>query len=173
MTKNEIRATLRQRQPAGSPVEASCVVSRLKENSRFQQAHTLFIYSALPDEIPTLPLMDELLNKGKTVVLPCVTGSNTMELRHYTGRHDLQTGAFSIMEPIGQPFTDYEQVDVAIVPGMAFDKKGHRLGRGKGYYDRFLPLLSNAYKIGICYPSRLLDYIPSDEHDIIMDEVIS
>ncbi len=83
------------------------------------------------------------------------------------------------MEPVGEAFTDYEKIDVALVPGMAFDAAGHRLGRGKGYYDRFLsshlsslnshpsPLL-----IGVCFPFQRVAEVPSEEHDVLMDEVI-
>ena len=96
-----------------------------------------------------------------------------MELRRYSGPADLQRGAFGIFEPTGELFTDYNTIDVAIIPGMAFDAKGHRLGRGKGYYDRFLAKLSpSTYKIGLCFSWQLVDYVPTDEHDIPMDEVI-
>ena len=86
---------------------------------------------------------------------------------------DLQAGAFGILEPTGKLFTDYKKIDVAVVPGMAFDKEGRRLGRGKGYYDRFLRLLPNTYKIGICFSWQLVDHVPTDEHDILMDQVLS
>jgi 5-formyltetrahydrofolate cyclo-ligase len=77
------------------------------------------------------------------------------------------------LEPIGEPFTDYASIDVAIIPGMAFDNKGHRLGRGKGYYDRFLSqLTSKTKKIGLCFPWQLVDVVPTDKNDISMDCVI-
>ena len=84
------------------------------------------------------------------------------------------------MEPIGEPFTDYAQIDVCLVPGVAFDAAGHRLGRGRGYYDRFLsklyspshfPALS-PLKIGVCFPFQRVAEVPSEPHDILMDEVI-
>jgi 5-formyltetrahydrofolate cyclo-ligase len=96
-----------------------------------------------------------------------------MELHRYTGRADLQRGAFNIMEPTGALFTDYDAIEVAIVPGMAFDAEGHRLGRGKGYYDRFLAKIPHAYKIGLCFSWQLIDEVPHDTNDIMMDEVIS
>ncbi len=164
---------LRQRGSTGSTAEASAIISQLRHHPRIFHARTLFIYYSLPDEIPTQELLDEFVSKGKTVLLPRVANATDMFLHCYTGAADLKLGAFGILEPTGKPFTDYQQIEVAIIPGMAFDKQGHRLGRGKGYYDRFLPLLTNAYKIGVCYPSRLLDEIPVDDHDIIMDEVIS
>ena len=95
-----------------------------------------------------------------------------MELRHYRGPQDLQGGFFNIMEPVGEVFSNYERVDVAVVPGMAFDSRNNRLGRGRGYYDRLLPLLTNAYKIGICFDFQRLPGIPSEATDQPMDEVI-
>ena len=163
---------LRQ-QKQHAAAEASAVICKLKGNTHFQQARTLLLYSALPDEVPTQELLDELVAEGKTVLLPRVVSDTEMELRRYTGVKDLQVGAFGILEPTGERFADYETVDVAVVPGMAFDQEGHRLGRGKGYYDRFLPKIPQAYKIGICYPTHLLDLVPTDEHDLLMEEVIS
>lgn len=81
-------------------------------------------------------------------------------------------GAFGIMEPSGELFTDYSRITLAVVPGMAFDSHGHRLGRGKGYYDRFLPLLPQAYKIGVCFPFQLVDDVPIEPTDVVMDEVV-
>ena len=61
----------------------------------------------------------------------------------------------------------------AIIPGVAFDRHGARLGRGKGYYDRLLPQLSNAYRIGICFPFQMLEHLPSEPHDVLMNEIVS
>lgn len=127
----------------------------------------------MPDEVPTQGLLDELVSEGKTVLLPRVISDTEMEVRRYTGKEDLRKGAFGIMEPTGTLFTDYERIDVAIVPGVAFDRDGHRLGRGKGYYDRFLSKVPLVYKIGVCFPSRLMDKVPADKYDILMDEIIT
>ena len=171
-SKQDIRKMLRQRKFTGSPVEAFSIISRLKEHSHIREAHTLLLYHALNDEVPTQELLDTLVAEGKTVLLPRVVNDTEMELRRYTGIKDLCKGAFGIMEPTGQLFSEIQQIDVAVIPGMAFVRAGHRLGRGKGYYDRFLAH-KGFYKIGVCYPSRLLDNIPTDEHDVQMDEVIS
>ena len=138
----------------------------------FAEAHTILLYSALPDEVPTQQLLDELLRKGKVVLLPRVTSATDMELRRYTGRNSLSRGAYGIMEPTGELFTDYDSIDAAIIPGRAFDREGHRLGRGKGYYDRFLSRVPNIYKIGLCYAWQVFDRIPADEHDIPMDVMV-
>ena len=95
-----------------------------------------------------------------------------MELRRYTGPADLALGAYNIMEPTGELFVDYASIDLAVIPGVAFDREGNRMGRGKGYYDRLLPKLRSTYKIGICLPFQLVERVPTDEHDVKMDEVI-
>jgi 5-formyltetrahydrofolate cyclo-ligase len=153
-------------------IRASHPLTKLSKHPRLADARTVLLYSALPDEVPTLPLLNRLTAEGKTVLLPRVVSDTDMELRRYTGPNDLEPGAFGIMEPTGELFTDYDLIDVAIVPGMAFDREGHRLGRGKGYYDRFLARLPHIYKIGICFPFQLVDKVPADVHDILMDEVI-
>jgi len=176
-SKQALRAYIRRSQPIWTQQEYTAaserIVEKLKQHPRLAAARTLLLYYPLPDEVDTRALISQLAAAGKQVLLPKVTDGYHMEMRRYTGPGDLHTGAFGIMEPTGEPFTHYTQIDVAIVPGMAFDKAGHRLGRGKGYYDRFLNLLPHTYKIGICFPYRLLDNIPADRHDIAMDEIIS
>ncbi len=82
-------------------------------------------------------------------------------------------GAFGITEPEDScPTVDPSEIDLAIVPGLAFSRSGIRLGRGKGYYDRMLPRL-NCFKLGVCYSVALSDSIPSEKWDVPMDKVIS
>lgn len=142
MTKQEMRKMIRLRKQQHTADESSVVIAHLKENPRFLQAQTLLIYSALPDEVQTQSLLDELTEAGKTVLLPKVVSSEEMELRRYTGTSSLQPGAYGIMEPVGERFTDYATIDIAVVPGMAFDAQGHRLGRERGIttvsWQRFL-----------------------------------
>ena len=171
-TKQEMRQMIRLRKKQHTADESSVVIGRLKTNPRFSQAQTILLYSALPDEVQTQSLLDELTEAGKTVLLPKVVSSEDMELHRYTGASSLQSGAYGIMEPVGTRFTDYAAIDVAVVPGMAFDAQGHRLGRGKGYYDRFLAKLPGVYKIGLCFSWQMVDEVPCDEHDITMDEVM-
>ena len=80
------------------------------------------------------------------------------------------------MEPVGEPFTDYQQIDVALIPGMAFDAQGHRLGRGKGYYDRFLSqsliLNSQLRTIGVCFDFQKVKEVPVGPQDVSVNVVI-
>ena len=110
---------------------------------------------------------------GKKVLLPTVVSDEDMELCEYEGREQLHEGAFHIMESGGNCFKDYDSIDVAVVPGMAFDMKNNRLGRGKGYYDRFLAKIPSAYKLGVCFGFQFLESLPTGAFDIVMDEVLT
>lgn len=96
-----------------------------------------------------------------------------LELRIYTGPEDMATGSSGIEEPTGEYFTDYATLDFIAVPGVAFDLKGNRLGRGKGYYDQLLPRIPSAYKAGICFPFQLVEEVPAESFDIRMDIIIT
>ena len=178
MTKEELRRSVRRLKQQYTPAQLEelslPVIARLRP--RLVEAQTILAYYSLPDEVCTRQLIDELIADGKTVLLPKVLDAGRMELRHYTGPHDLTEGAYGIMEPVGEPFTDYALIDIALIPGMAFDVAGHRLGRGRGYYDRFLnsqlsivhcPLL-----IGLCFDFQKVPVLPYDDHDIPVDIVI-
>ena len=142
---------------------------RVLASAWWQEASTLLLYYPLPDEVDVRPLISEAHERGARVLLPVVVGDE-LELRVYEGESSLREGAFGIMEPTGDVFPPqrYGEIDLALVPGMAFDRGGHRLGRGKGYYDRLLPRLPNARRIGICFPFQLLDAVPTDVHDVTM-----
>src|SRR5574344_2828255 len=151
--------------------QSSTIIKRLTENRRFISSRTILLYYSLPDDVDTHRLI-ERISKTKEVLLPVVIDDTKMELRHFHDMTDMHKGAYDIMEPTGAIFEEYKKIDLAIVPGMAFDAKGHRLGRGKGYYDRFLKQLSNAYKIGVCFDFQKVETVPSCEHDVLMDEIL-
>ena len=172
-TKQELRQQIRRQKKLHAGDDSATIIDKLKKHPNLSSAETILLYSALPDEVQTQRLMDELVRQGKTVLLPKVINDTDMELRRYTSTQDLSLGAYGIMEPTGEHFTEYASIDVAIIPGMAFDSIGHRLGRGKGYYDRFLSrLTSKTYKIGLCFPWQQVECVPIDTNDIAMDDVI-
>jgi 5-formyltetrahydrofolate cyclo-ligase len=147
------------------------IMSRLLEEERIKRARTILLYHSLADEVNTHRLVD-FLAKDKTILLPKVVSADTMTLHIYHDSQDLQIGAYGIMEPTGPLFTKYDSIDVAVIPGMAFDRDNNRLGRGKGYYDRLLIQIPNTYKIGLCFDFQYLDKIPSDIYDVKMDKVL-
>ena len=173
MTKQELRQLIRRQKLLHAGDDSAVVIERLKQHPKLRSARTILLYNALPDEVQTQSLINELAFQGKTILLPKVIDGSMMEVRRYTNTKNLAAGVYGILEPIGEPFTDYASIDVAIIPGMAFDSRGHRLGRGKGYYDRFLSqLTSKTIKIGLCFPWQLVDVVPTDKNDISMDCVI-
>lgn len=145
-------------------------LQRLEACEAFLQSDVVMLYYSLPDEVDTHRFVRQWAGK-KQVVLPVVVGDD-LELRRYTGPQDLAVGAYGIEEPTGPPFEHPEQIGCIVVPGVAFDRQGNRLGRGKGYYDRLLPRLPQARKIGLCFPFQLVDKVPAEPFDIRMDEII-
>ena len=174
MLKKELRQHIREikRQFSQQQLEELSlpIIARLK--SRLTNAKIILAYYSLPDEVDTRQLLDDLVAEGKTVLLPKVIDDENMEIRRYTGRQDLEEGILHLMEPIGEPLTDYEDIDIVVVPGLAFDAEGHRLGRGRGYYDRFLHRKKHPFCVGICFDFQKVAEVPVDEYDIPVDEVI-
>ena len=174
MNKKEIRETIRRRKLQFRQDQLTSLslaaVDKVLTNVHVVHARTLVLYHALPDEVDTACLLEHF--SDKTILLPKVIDSENMDLRIYTEENDLATGCYGIKEPVGKVFTDFAKIDVAIIPGMAFDRQGHRLGRGKGYYDRLLSKIPQAYKIGLCFDFQIVDNVHVDSHDIRMDEVV-
>ncbi len=146
-------------------------MASLEAHPVFQEADTVLLYHSLKDEVDTHDFIRRWSSR-KRLLLPAVVGDG-LELRLYRDPRSLAVGRFGIEEPVGEAFTDYEAVRLAVVPGVAFDREGNRLGRGKGYYDRLLPHIPAAYKIGICYAYQLVDKVPAEPFDIRMDEIIT
>ncbi len=151
--------------------KSAAILEKLEVMDKFIKSSTIMLYWSMDDEVYT---HDFILRHGKNkrIILPSVNG-NELELKEYRGSHKLIAGeGFGILEPEGSVFETPEDIELIVVPGVAFDKKNNRIGRGRGYYDKFLRL-SEAYKVGICFDFQLLDEIPVDEHDILMDIVIT
>lgn len=171
--RKEIRLRKQQHTPEQLQVSSADICEQLLQHPRIKAAHTIMAYAALPDEVQTRSLLDTLLQAGKEVLLPVVINDTRLEIRRYTGPDTLQCGSMNIPEPTGEAFTRPETIEVVVVPGMAFDKQGNRLGRGKGYYDRFLRSVPQAYTIGICFPFQCLSQIPTEPTDVTLHEVIT
>ena len=176
MNKKDLRAFIRIQKGMFTPQQldeqSAAIIRRLLAHPRVKGAQTILLYYSLDDEVNTHEVVDRLVAEGKHVLLPAVLNDTEMELRHYEGPKDLEGGFFNIMEPVGKPFSAYGEIDVAVIPGMAFDGRCNRLGRGRGYYDRLLPRIPDAYKIGICFDFQKLPGIPAEAHDMKVDEVI-
>lgn len=146
------------------------VFSILEITGAFQEAKHIFIYNSLKDEVSTKSFIERWAAE-KHFYFPVIDGDDIV-FRHYKSDTTYSVSSLGISEPDGENFTDYKKVDLIIIPGVAFDSKLNRLGRGKGYYDRFLPKLK-ATKIGVCFDFQLLDKVPVDNNDVKMDMLIS
>ena len=165
-------ASLKKTLPKSTALQLSAeIIAALEAHPAFRAANVVLLYHSLPDEVNTHECLQRW-SKQKCILLPVVIG-NDLELRRYTGPEDLTVGAYGIEEPVGEAFTDYEKIDFIAVPGVAFDRAGNRLGRGKGYYDRLLPRIPQAYKARICFPFQLVNEVPAEPFDICMDEIIT
>ncbi len=163
----QVRALLeenRQRLPELSVA----ALKALRTNANFVAARRVLLFHSLPDEVCTHRFLQEIA-ETKQVFLPIVQGRK-MWVTEFRSNDALRQGAFRIQEPQGEPYAG--MIDAAVVPGVAFDNAGHRLGRGKGYYDKFLAT-NDCYKIGLCFSFQRLPSIPSEAHDVLMDEVVS
>ncbi len=176
MDKAELRKEIRKRYKLSSPEDRSRwseeVCARLHEMEAVIKANTIMAFYPLPDEADIRPLLHRLYNEGKRILLPEVLDSNSLAIRLFNPDAEMLSGTLGTKVPDTENFKDTSCIDVVLVPGMAFDRTGHRLGRGKGYYDRFLSTLPAAtMKIAVYLPYQIVGHVPSEEHDIIMDYV--
>ena len=149
-------------------VISKVVCRKLESLEEVKKASVIMLYMALKDEIDLMEFYKSLKSLGKICCFPVVDG-DVMYARE--AQDDFIPGAFGILEPGGK-FILPDSIDLVIVPGVMFDVECNRLGRGKGYYDKFLQDLT-AFKIGICPDSLLVDSLPCEEHDLPMDMVIT
>lgn len=150
--------------------KSTLILSRIASSESIKSAKTVALYASLSDEVQSFELI-ELLSQTKRVVLPRVAG-NDMDFYPYTPS-SLKVGAFGIEEPQGSEPISPDEIDVIVVPGVAFTTDGKRCGRGKGYYDKYLSRSGfRAIKIGVCYAEQLAEDIPNEPHDIVMDYMI-
>ncbi|MCM1005248.1 MAG: 5-formyltetrahydrofolate cyclo-ligase [Lachnospiraceae bacterium] len=148
---------------------AESVFERLEKSAPFLMANHILLYHSLPDELYTHSFLKKWGNK-KHFYLPRVNGVNLEILPYEQSR--LELGSFHIEEPAGDDLVDPSILELIVTPGVAFSRKGARLGRGKGYYDRLLAE-TKATKVGVAYHFQLLDEIPIEPHDIPVDIVIT
>lgn len=175
MDKQTLRNLIKERKQQFSVdeliIQSVDVTQRLEQNKLFKFAHTVLLYYSMDDEVNTHGLVAALRREGRRVLLPRVRDDQNLDVVPVSDNSLHSQGKYHIMEPSGEPFTDYNSIDIAIIPGLAFTQDGKRLGRGKGYYDRLLAQIPSVYKMGLCFPFQLVQDIPMNENDILMDEV--
>ena len=150
--------------------QSSLIIAQLEQMSAFKEAKTVLLYYPIHNEVDLRPLLAKYAGQ-KTLLLP-VTHRRSMEVRPYDGEEMMRKGHFGIPEP--QTPTHKGRIDLIIVPGVAFDRHGHRIGRGGGYYDRFLLKHPASVKIGVCYDFQLRKHsLPQTWRDHKMNRVVT
>lgn len=148
------------------------IMEKLSTADLFQQARCIAIYHALPQEVQTAVFIEKWYQQKK-LALPLVQGDDLLFLP-YTGKDSIQKGSFGILEPIVTKDSESveSEIDLIVVPGVAFDRQHNRMGRGRGFYDRLLSTL-HVPTIGICFDFQLLAEIPTEPFDKKMDLIIT
>ncbi len=165
-----MRAALAAMRSDERRVEAQQVSMLVLRHPAIRSARTIALFASLPDEIDTSTLLQTLSRKAR-IVLPRINGEN-MDFYSYAPEA-MQRGFMGISEPEGLTAVAPADIDVMILPGVAFTPDGGRLGRGKGYYDKYLSRSGfRARTIGICHSVQLLPTLPEEPHDKRLDEVI-
>lgn len=183
LVKKEMRTAMKARLAAVSKDEtlgaSKSVLAQLESLEQWKRAEIVLAFLSMKDEIDTIPILNAALEQGKTLAVPRVVGPDLVFYQIAYLEKDVAPGAFGILEPVSglcpvAVETLSEHHSVALVPGLAFDKENFRLGRGKGFYDRFLASAGDSlYKIGIGYSFQLVEKVPREPHDKALDLIIT
>jgi len=149
---------------------SAAVVKRIEELHHFHKAKTVLIYYPVHNEVDLRQLVVRHCDE-KTFLFPAVRHGHRMEVRTYEKHMHLHKGRYGIPEPHTPAYEG--PIDLIIVPGVSFDRKCHRLGRGGGYYDRFLTRYPMTFCVGVCYDNQLHKEVPFGWRDKTMDRVIT
>lgn len=142
----------------------------------YQSARSVFLYASMPDEVQLYGLMEQALMDDKTVCLPLITGEGTMEAVVLSSLDDLVAGKYGIltMDPSKRKIFPANEIDLIVVPGAAFDRRGRRLGLGAGFYDRFLTERApQGYRCALAFSCQLAEEVPTEPHDAVMQYIIT
>ena len=171
--KEEIRreALLARKEILNKEEKSHKICETIRNHPKFIESKSIAFYKALKNEVSLEEVIDYALMLGKKVSVPKVE-DNHLVFYEITDQEDYILSPFHVPEPVGDDSKRIEEFDLIFVPGVVFDKKLHRMGFGKGYYDRFLKD-KNVYKIGVCFQEQIRESIPVNEEDISMDEIVT
>ena len=168
---------LRRREVSRTDSEraGATVAAVLKGLPELRNARSIALYAARDDELPTRPLFESLRPLGKPLLMPLVTSGGPLAFFPVADWDELRVGHYGVLEPPGTTGAiELGKGDVVITPGVAFDPKGHRLGRGRGYYDRTFAADSAAggsLLLGLGYEFQVLPSVPTSAHDRGLDGI--
>lgn len=176
--RKEVLAVRKTLDPETLKTNSGCIVQKVKALAAFRQARTVLIYLSIRGEVETDGLVEDALSAGKTVCVPVTDPpSGELKLAHLPGLDiEFKKGPFGIREPEDRflKWIPPEEVDLVILPGLAFDRKGGRIGYGKGYFDRLLERLRpSAFRVGLAFDFQIYDSLPQDASDRRVHTIIT
>lgn len=173
--KKLLRIEMREKRNALNPEWKShhdgLIINQLIAIANQNNVSVIHTYLPIGSEININPAIDHWYSSGLKIICPKVLPARKLEQRQYNGPNKLEAGPFGTRHPIGETI-EANDIELIIVPGLAFDAKGNRLGYGSGYYDAFLSNYPKALKVGVAYPFQVFDTIPIEEYDIRLDRII-
>ncbi|MCM8796336.1 MAG: 5-formyltetrahydrofolate cyclo-ligase [Candidatus Omnitrophica bacterium] len=177
LTKEEIRSKillrLKTQKEDDRDRKSRIIKDKLFRNPVFKKAEIVMFYISIGGEVDTRVMIKEAQELGKIITVPVCEKDRIIKACLLGGRHEFKRGPYGIWEPAIKQSVNLNSLDLVIVPGLAFTKRGQRLGRGRGYYDRFLAMLSNKTRtIGLAFDFQILPYLPTAKTDVNVDKVI-
>jgi 5-formyltetrahydrofolate cyclo-ligase len=153
--------------------KSKIIKNKLFRNLVFKKAKIVMFYISIGGEVDTREMIKEAQRLGKIVTLPVCKKNRIIKACLLGGRHEFEKGPYGIMELAIKQSVNLAYLDLVVVPALAFTQKGERLGRGKGYYDRFLAKLSRkTAKIGLAFDFQILPHLPTTKTDVSVDRVL-
>lgn len=175
MNKQELRKAIRTRKRAMTEEEierrSRSLCQKFLESDAYRACRTLYGYLPYNQEVRTVPILAQGLADGKQVAVPKVYGDD-MKFIVLTDLTQVSRGYAGIPEPIADEPVAEDETALVLMPGLAFDPAGHRVGYGGGFYDKYLEAHPGHKLVALCYPFQLLDHLEVEEHDIPVDRVI-
>lgn len=175
MDKKTLRAKIREQKRAMSEEEIRERSEKLgqlfADSQLYREATTIYGYLPYNQEVRTVPMLERALKDGKRVAVPKVYGDE-MKFIYMTDLTQVEKGYAGIPEPVEDGPVAEDQTALVLMPGLAFDKEGHRIGYGGGFYDKFLAAEPNHPTLALCYEFQMVKELPTEEFDIPVDSVL-
>lgn len=175
MDKKELRSTIRERKRAMTEEEIASRSEKLgqlfAQSEAYKAAKTIYGYLPYNQEVRTVPMLEQALKDGKRVAVPKVYGDE-MKFLYLDDLSQVEKGYAGIPEPIADGPVADDDTALVLMPGLAFDPAGHRIGYGGGFYDKFLAAEPNHPTLALCYEFQMLPELHTEEHDIPVDTVL-
>ena len=179
LTKAQLRESCLARRAALTTAKrrqmSAAIAKHVCAMPAFQDSQTVMLYMALPQEAQTAAILAESRYQGKRVTVPVVKPCGLVAAELPTGQLQFQPGPFDIPEPaVSTAIIPPEDINCVMVPGIAFDRRGVRLGFGKGYYDRFLcQLPATTHVCGLAFSVQIVQHVPDLPHDVRMQSLVT